>query len=53
MKVVVFDIEPHEAPAFDRLAARHEIVRVDARLRADNVADFADANVDRQHRRVA
>ena len=45
MKVVVFEVEPREATAFDVLKAQNEIVLVEAPLRAANVASFPDAEV--------
>jgi D-lactate dehydrogenase len=45
MKIVVFEAEPRELAAFDALKADHDLVLVDAPLRADNAAEFADAEI--------
>ena len=45
MKVVVFEVEPREATAFEVLKAQNEIVLVEAPLRAANAAGFPDAEV--------
>jgi D-lactate dehydrogenase len=43
MKIVVFETEPHEAPAFDALKDKHELTLVPGPIRATNAAEFADA----------
>ncbi len=45
MRIVVFEAEPREAPLFETLRDLHELVFVDAPLRSDNAAHFADADV--------
>jgi D-lactate dehydrogenase len=45
MKIVVFEAEPREAPVFEPLRDKHELVLVDSPLRGENVAQHADAEV--------
>jgi D-lactate dehydrogenase len=45
MKVVVFEAEPREAPVFEALRDRHDLLLVDTPLRGQNVAQYADAEV--------
>ncbi len=45
MKIVVFDAEPHEAGAFEALRGRHDLRLVDTPLRAEDAAQYADAEV--------
>ncbi|HXV23193.1 MAG TPA: hydroxyacid dehydrogenase [Alphaproteobacteria bacterium] len=45
MKIVVFEAEPREAPAFEKLKGGHDLVLVEAPLRDDNASAHADANV--------
>jgi D-lactate dehydrogenase len=45
MKVVVFEVEPHEAAAFDRLKGPNEVVLEESPLRAAKAARFADAQI--------
>ncbi len=45
MKIVVFEAEPREAPAFEKLKGGHDLVLVEAPLRSDNAAAHADADV--------
>jgi D-lactate dehydrogenase len=45
MKIVIFETEPREAPAFENLKRGHELVLTGEPLRADNAGRFADANV--------
>ncbi|MCJ9430628.1 hydroxyacid dehydrogenase [Kordiimonas marina] len=45
MKLVVFEAEPREAPAFDALKPMIDVQWVDEPLTADNAADYADADV--------
>jgi D-lactate dehydrogenase len=45
MKIVIFETEPRESAAFENLKRGHELVLTEERLRADNVAQFADADV--------
>ena len=42
MRIVVFEAEPREAPLFETLRGLHELVFVDAPLRSDNAAHFAE-----------
>lgn len=41
MRIVVFEAEPREAPAFEKLKGGHELVLVEAPLRSDNAAASA------------
>ena len=43
MKIVIFEVEPREAPAFDALKGKHDLVVTDQPLQASNAARFADA----------
>lgn len=45
MKIIVFEVEEWERPAFDRLKEEHEITFVDDLLTKDNVKQYADAEV--------
>lgn len=45
MKIVVFEAEPREAPAFEVFKGAHELVLSDQPLRAENAAQSADAEV--------
>jgi D-lactate dehydrogenase len=45
MKVVVFEVEPREAPTFERLKAQNEIVLIEGPLSATTAAEFSDAEV--------
>lgn len=45
MRVVIFETEPHEAPAFESLKAGHDLRLVADPLRVDNAAEFADAEI--------
>ncbi len=45
MKIVIFETEPREAPAFDALKPGHDLVLTDQPLRAENAAQYADAQV--------
>ncbi len=45
MKIVIFETEPREASAFDALKRGHELVLTEHALRADNAAQYADADV--------
>jgi D-lactate dehydrogenase len=45
MKVVVFEVEPREASAFEVLKAQNGIVLIEGPLRAANAAGFLDAEV--------
>ena len=45
MKIVAFEVEPHEAAAFEPLGDDHDLVLSDAPLRADNAAQYADAQI--------
>jgi D-lactate dehydrogenase len=45
MKIVVFEAEPREAPAFEVFKGAHELVLSDQPLRAENAARFADAEI--------
>ncbi|MCW2273823.1 hydroxyacid dehydrogenase [Rhodoblastus acidophilus] len=45
MKVVIFEVEPREAAAFDALGANHDLVVTDQPLQAGNASHFADAEV--------
>jgi D-lactate dehydrogenase len=45
VKIVAFEVEPHEAAAFERLGPDHELVLGEAPLRATNAADFRDAQI--------
>lgn len=45
MKIVVFEIEPHEGPAFKKLEAKNEIILVEEPLRAADAARFSDAEI--------
>ena len=43
MKIVAFEVEEWERPAFDRLAAEHELTLLPEPLTAKNAAEHADA----------
>jgi D-lactate dehydrogenase len=45
MKVVVFEVEPREALAFEGLKAQNEVALVEGPLREANAAEFSDAEV--------
>ena len=45
MRIVVFEAEPREASAFDRLKRGHDLVLVDAPLRSDNAGRHAGAEI--------
>lgn len=45
MKIVVFEAESREVPAFDELRSAHELVLSEEPLRAGNAAQFADAEI--------
>jgi D-lactate dehydrogenase len=45
MKVVVFEVEEREAKAFERIGTSHRISFVKEPLRAENAANFADAEL--------
>lgn len=45
MKIVIFEAEPRETPAFEALKAHHDVVLEPHPLRADNVGSFADAEI--------
>lgn len=45
MKIVVFEVERRESPAFETLAAGNEIRLVEEPLRAMNAQEFSDAEV--------
>ncbi len=45
MKIVIFETEPREAQSFDALKQGHDLVLTDKPLRADNAADYADAEI--------
>ena len=45
MKIVVFEAELREVPAFEALKELHELVVTEKPLRPDNAAQFADAEV--------
>ncbi|MEJ2436382.1 MAG: hydroxyacid dehydrogenase, partial [Pseudolabrys sp.] len=45
MKIVIFETEPREAAAFDALKRGHELVLIEQPLRADNAAQYADADI--------
>lgn len=45
MKIVIFEIEPREAAAFDALKRGHDLVLTEQPLRADNATQFADAEI--------
>lgn len=45
MKIIVFELEPHEAPAFDALDAQNEIILVKEPLRSANAPSFSDAEI--------
>lgn len=45
MKMVIFEVEPRDAPAFERLKAQNEVVLVEGPLGAANAAKFPDAEV--------
>ena len=45
MKIVIFETELREAAAFNALKRGHELVLTEQPLRADNAAQFADAEI--------
>jgi len=45
MKIVIFETEPREAEAFEALKQGHELVLTDKPLRADDAAQYADAEI--------
>lgn len=45
MKIVVFEVESHEAPAFLTLEGRNELVLLEGPLRAAEAERFADAEI--------
>jgi D-lactate dehydrogenase len=45
MKIVVFEVEPREAPLFDALKDRHELTLVAAPLRPADADRYADAEI--------
>jgi D-lactate dehydrogenase len=45
MKIVIFETEPRETSAFDTLKCGHELVLTGQPLRADNAAQYADAEI--------
>jgi D-lactate dehydrogenase len=45
MKIVIFETEPWEQPAFDPLKDEHEIILLETRLTEENVSDYYDAEV--------
>jgi D-lactate dehydrogenase len=45
MKLIVFEVEPHEAPAFKRLEAQNEVVLIEGPLRAADASKFSDAEI--------
>jgi D-lactate dehydrogenase len=45
VRIVVFEVEPHEAQAFERLRSHHELALTPAALDAENAADFAEAQI--------
>jgi D-lactate dehydrogenase len=45
MKIVIFETEPRETPAFEALKPGHDLVLTDKPLRADTAAHYADAEV--------
>lgn len=45
MKVVVFEVEPQQAPLFDSLKAQNELVLVEGPLKRENAARYRDADV--------
>jgi D-lactate dehydrogenase len=45
MKIVIFETEPRETSAFDALKRGHELVLTGQPLRADNAAQYADAEI--------
>ena len=45
MKIVIFETEPRETSAFDALKRGHELVLTGQSLRADNAAQYADAEI--------
>ncbi len=45
MKIVIFETELWEQPAFDPLTKDHEVVFLESRLTEENAAEFQDADV--------
>ena len=45
MKLVVFEVEPHETPAFKALEAQNEIILIEGPLRATEASKFSDAEI--------
>lgn len=45
VKIVIFEAEPREVPAFQVLAETHDLVLSEEPLRAGNAAKFADADI--------
>ena len=45
MKIVIFEAEQREAPAFETLSGRHELTLVEQPLRHDNAAQHAEADI--------
>lgn len=45
MKVVVFESEPREAPALDRLKPAHEVRLIEERLRGSAAGECKDAEI--------
>lgn len=45
MKIVAFEVESHEAPAFEALAAQHEIALVHGPLEAAEAKRYEDADI--------
>lgn len=45
MKIVLFEVEPREAAAFEALKKAHDVVLVEEPLRAANARSFADADI--------
>lgn len=45
MKIVIFEVEPREAAAFDALGGKHDLVVTGQPLQASNASQFADAEV--------
>lgn len=45
MRIVLFEVEPREAAAFDSLKAAHDLVLLKEPLRASNAASFHDADI--------
>jgi lactate dehydrogenase-like 2-hydroxyacid dehydrogenase len=45
MKIVIFETEEWEQPAFEPLIHEHEVILLETKLTAENAVDYRDADI--------